>query len=313
MTHYKFLTLSLLSLSMAASLAACGNSDTVEVPVKIEAIDRAAIDIGNLQDNGAQMQVFETPPGFKQGDKLVTYEGPGWESNKTAFRIYLDGRNALDIFGKKTPDMVLSTVGRGEDYHTMADWGMDILKVGNSLGAGGFGVYEDGKVRQIGSARTYKAEVVQDDLETAAVKVTHVGSRACRGTVAATYTIKANERMSRVQVEGGCALPYAAGLIIHPNTSSVVSDGTGEWQYKARYGAQSLVPDNLGLALFYKSSDVQDVSSDEDDDYIVFKPRTAPDYFTAAAWAQEAGGITTEAEFKNWLEQTRETLNASSR
>ena len=190
---------------------------------------------------------------------------------------------------------------------------MDILKVGNSLGAGGFGVYENGKVRQIGTARSYKAEVVKDDIETAAVKVTHLGSRACRGTVAATYTIKAGERMSRVQVEGGCALPYATGLIIHPNTSSIVSDGTGEWQYKARYGAQSLVPDNLGLAIFYKASDVEEVSTDEDDDYVVFKPRTAPDYYTAAAWAQEPGGITTETQFRSWLEQTRITLNAGAR
>jgi hypothetical protein len=312
MTH-KILTLSLLSVSLAASLSACSNSSAPEVPVNIEITDRAAADIGNLQDNGAQMQSFETPPGFKQGDKLITYEGPGWESDKTAFRIYLDGRNALDIFGKKLPATVLNSVGRGEDYHEMADWGMDILKVGNSLGAGGFGVYEGGKVRQIGTARSYKAEVVQDNTETAAVKVTHVGSRACRGTVAATYTIKAGERMSRVQVEGGCALPYATGLIIHPNTRSIVSDGTGEWQYKARYGAQSLVPDNLGLAIFYKSSDVQEISTDEDDDYVVFKPRTAPDYYTAAAWAQEPGGITTETQFRSWLEQTRITLNASSR
>jgi len=156
-------------------------------------------------------------------------------------------------------------------------------------------IFENGKVRQIGTARSYKAEVVQDDTETAAVKVTHVGSRACRGTVAATYTIKAGERMSRVQVEGGCALPYATGLIIHPNTRSIVSDGTGEWQYKARYGAQS------------------QVSTDEDDDYVVFKPRTAPDYYTAAAWAQEPGGITTETQFRSWLEETRITLNAGAR
>jgi len=96
MTH-KILTLSLLSVSLTASLSACSNSSAPEVPVNIEITDRAAADIGNLQDNGAQMQSFETPPGFKQGDKLITYEGPGWESDKTAFRIYLDGRNALDI------------------------------------------------------------------------------------------------------------------------------------------------------------------------------------------------------------------------
>ncbi|WP_300977302.1 DUF4861 family protein, partial [Flavobacterium sp.] len=30
----------------------------------------------------------------------IRYEGPGWESNKIGYRLYLDWRNAIDIFGK---------------------------------------------------------------------------------------------------------------------------------------------------------------------------------------------------------------------
>lgn len=63
-------------------------------------------------------------------------EGPGWENDKVAFRNYLDERNGFDIFGKKTEAMVLDKVGINEDYHKLQSWGMDILKVGNSLGAG---------------------------------------------------------------------------------------------------------------------------------------------------------------------------------
>jgi len=59
------------------------------------------------------VQSLTTPPGYKQGDKLVAYEGPGWESDRVAYRLYLDGRNAIDIFGKRSPDLVLSKVGRG--------------------------------------------------------------------------------------------------------------------------------------------------------------------------------------------------------
>ena len=29
----------------------------------------------------------------------IRYEGPGWESNKIGYRLYLDWRNAIDIFG----------------------------------------------------------------------------------------------------------------------------------------------------------------------------------------------------------------------
>ncbi len=41
----------------------------------------------------------------------IQFEGPGWESDKIAYRLYLDWRNAIDIFGKKTSEPVLQNVG----------------------------------------------------------------------------------------------------------------------------------------------------------------------------------------------------------
>jgi len=73
-------------------------------------------------------------------------EGPAWENDRVGFRNYLDQRNGMDIFGKLTPAMVLDSVGLPgrSSYHEPADWGMDVLKVGTSLGAGAIGyLYED--------------------------------------------------------------------------------------------------------------------------------------------------------------------------
>lgn len=68
-------------------------------------------------------------------------EGPAWENDLIAFRNYYDARNGIDIFGKTTSAMVMDSVGvNGRDYHALADWGMDILKVGNSLGAGAIAI-----------------------------------------------------------------------------------------------------------------------------------------------------------------------------
>jgi hypothetical protein len=66
------------------------------------------------------------------------FEGPGWENDLVGFRNYYDRRNGIDIFGKKVSEMVLDGVGTDDSvsYHEMQPWGMDILKVGNSLGAG---------------------------------------------------------------------------------------------------------------------------------------------------------------------------------
>lgn len=65
-------------------------------------------------------------------------EGPAWENDKLGFRIYFDVRNTKDIWGKKTSSMVLGRVGLPTEptYHEEQAWGMDVLKVGKSLGAG---------------------------------------------------------------------------------------------------------------------------------------------------------------------------------
>ncbi|MEM1137684.1 MAG: DUF4861 family protein, partial [Bacteroidota bacterium] len=76
-------------------------------------------------------------------------EGPAWENDIVAFRLYFDSRNGKDIFGKKTSEMVLDSVGIVGNYHELQDWGMDILKVNNSLGAGAIAMYEDNQLYRL--------------------------------------------------------------------------------------------------------------------------------------------------------------------
>jgi len=82
-----------------------------------------------------------TPPQYTDHSEYIRYEGPGIESDLVGYRVYLDWRNGFDIFGKKTSAMVLQDVGLDgyDSYHEMSDWGADILKVGLSLGIGGYG------------------------------------------------------------------------------------------------------------------------------------------------------------------------------
>lgn len=80
-------------------------------------------------------------------------EGPAWENDKVAFRNYFDQRNGIDIFGKQTDKMTLQNVGLpGGNYHELADWGMDILKVGSSLGAGAIAIEKDGQLYRVTGA-----------------------------------------------------------------------------------------------------------------------------------------------------------------
>jgi hypothetical protein len=75
----------------------------------------------------------------KQPLPLYLTEGPAWENDKLGFRLYFDVRNGKDIWGKRISSMVLDSVGTKVEptYHDLHDWGMDVLHVGKSLGAGG--------------------------------------------------------------------------------------------------------------------------------------------------------------------------------
>lgn len=83
-------------------------------------------------------------------------DGPSWENDKVGFRHYLDGRNAKDLFGKKTAKMSPENVGinaKGEvedNYHVMESWGRDIMAVGNSVGLGGYALITDKELMRLG-------------------------------------------------------------------------------------------------------------------------------------------------------------------
>lgn len=84
---------------------------------------------------------------------LYQMEGPAWENDVVGFRNYYDARNGMDIFGKRSSEMVLDKAGiDGQNYHVLDDWGMDILKVGNSLGAGAIAIGIGEEIYRVGPA-----------------------------------------------------------------------------------------------------------------------------------------------------------------
>jgi hypothetical protein len=88
-------------------------------------------------------------PDDKPAIEMFHHEGPAWENDRVGFRNYFNHRNSMDIFGKVTTAMILDSAGIGEDYHFMQDWGMDILMVGNSLGAGALALEKGGNIYRV--------------------------------------------------------------------------------------------------------------------------------------------------------------------
>jgi hypothetical protein len=63
----------------------------------------------------------------------------GWESEVCGYRAYW---GQFDFFGKKTPCLIMPTLGQGSpSYHEEQDWGMDVFHVGMTSGLGGVTLY----------------------------------------------------------------------------------------------------------------------------------------------------------------------------
>jgi hypothetical protein len=128
------------------------NISISDAPAAVKAVVRAHVrHIKRNADStfGSPVLKDTMPPGNPPTDftrvPLPPYltEGPAWENDKVAFRLYFDTRNAKDVFGKTVPGMVLDSVGANHNnsYHAPGNWGMDVLHVGKSLGAGGLAFY----------------------------------------------------------------------------------------------------------------------------------------------------------------------------
>lgn len=126
-----------------------------DVPAAIKAVVRAHVRHRKRNDDDSFGPVLlrdTMPPGHLPADFSKTplpfylTEGPAWENEKVAFRLYFDIRNGKDIFGKLIPGMIMDTIGidHNKNYHALSGWGMDLLHVGNSLGAGSIAIAAKG-------------------------------------------------------------------------------------------------------------------------------------------------------------------------
>jgi len=130
--------------------------------------DRTNLHLGDVKENYQKMSRADRLEGVSYHnyagvtEASFQMEGAAWENDKVGFRNYMDQRNGMDIFGKTTSDMVLDQVGKkGEpSYHEPGDWGMDVLKVGTSLGAGGIGYLYKDSLYRVGDNGSGTYEVV---------------------------------------------------------------------------------------------------------------------------------------------------------
>lgn len=239
----------------------------------------------------------------------LRFEGPGWESDRIGHRVYMDRRNGIDIFGKKLPGMILQDIDYvNEDYSTMSDWGMDILKVGEALGLGSPGTWENGAPVKLSNIDSLSVRILESGPVYALLRMSYGGWQTGSGKVdiTADISIAAGSRVTKMVIGIDGTLPnICAGLIKHDGTTLLTPSAATGHTYLAHYGNQSLVPDNLGMGVLYKTADQLQVVEDTNNHLAVLKPTAGSvTYYLTGAWVQEGNGLTSQQAFKTFLDGT---------
>lgn len=314
---------------LACSKKESSTSDTIEHS-KVTESAKTYAEIAVKQDGHWNGRKYEGGTVFKNVQSLklpeqhtdhsfdIRYEGPGWESDKVGYRLYLDWRNAIDIFGKKVDTLVLSQVGLDgfDSYHEMSGWGADILKVGKGLGIGSIGRYLDDNVAHFNDVDSTFASV-ENTSAFSSVIIDYYGWKTGDDKVnlKSILTIKPGNRYTEHTIKSSKAINgICTGIVKHNDLPLIQGESENKkWGYIATYGEQTLIPDKLGMAIFYPIDATESLADGEFDHLIVFKPSTEPvSFYFLGAWEQEKDGIKSEDEFVKYLDSKLSELNSKN-
>jgi hypothetical protein len=281
--------------------------------------------VGGKKDNkgilkgGQYVQVsqYQLPEDHKIGNKLMKYEGFGWESESVAYRYYYDNRGAIDVFGKQIHALTLKDVGLdGNNYHELENWGMDVLKVNNSVGLGAPAAVINNKLVKVTDFASSYVNIEnltlfsQIDLFHNQWQVNstttdlHTRLRIYPGSALTDVSATTNQPINN----------WGTGLVNH-QVQYFESDNKSNWCYLASFGKQSLNKDLLGLAIFYPCKDKGKIVVDKDNIALHFAPMVSAGnndihYKFTAKWQAEPDGPESIEDFTQYLETTINLLNS---
>ena len=198
-----------------------------------------------------------------------------WESDRIAFRIYGEGlkktssamsSNGIDVWPKSVHALVVEKwYTKGHDaYHIDTGEGADFFDVGETLGAGGTGLWIGDTLYRADNFKSWKIiangpvraifELRYDPFGPSSRKVSEVK----RVTIDAGQNLYKSESFFRT--DGGTQIPYAIGLVKRPGMRGIMSREKS-WSWLSGWGP--VAPKNgghgeLGTAVLIPSLQLTD-------------------------------------------------------
>lgn len=228
-------------------------------------------------------------------------EGLGWESEKNAWRIYFDPRNAIDLYGKRRAMLMLKRFATPEyDYHADSADGRDTYKIGDALGIGSVGAWRDSKLVKVSDVRSRSYRVISTGPVRAIADLTYEGWNAggTPVTLRTRITQWAGGRgfYQTITTDAGPGFVFATGLPLKKEAPALHSTAGRTWL--ASWGEQVLMPGatatepvsgtDLGLGVVMVAPAVATPVDDPGNLLLTFSTHAnSASWYTLAAWDQE--------------------------
>jgi len=244
--------------------------------------------------------------------KYFQFEGPGWENDKVGFRNYFDERNGMDIWGKTTQEMVLDKVGINDNYHEMGSWGMDILKVANSLGAGALAIQYNDSLYRVTAPEGGSFELISEgparsifnlNFEKVALNGATVGIQHQISIIAGEYGYR-----SSIKVDNAPDGLLLASGIVNIQTDTVYNIETDKARIVYTHDKQSYNNEMLGMGIvvgkdrFRESFATPEEGEGITQTYAVsFADEKNVDYIFYAGWELSDSSFARRESFEKYL------------
>ena len=235
----------------------------------------------------------------------MKFDGLAWESELTAWRIYFDKRNAIDIYGKRRPGLYLEMFGLPEYvYHDESPLGRDIYRIGDAIGIGAVAALVDGKVVKVSDVDDRQWRIISAGPVRTIVELTYKGwAVAGRKIDLVSRMIQwAGERgfEHQIKAQGADGLTLVTGITRKPGLEDKVTPAGSDspvltrslWGHQViRTGAtatEELPDENLGLAIIAPGRESK-VLPDDALNFLV-QPTVSngnAQWYVLAAWDQE--------------------------
>lgn len=257
-------------------------------------------------------------------EPLATYDaiyghGAQWESELVGFRVYMDHRQSIDIYGKPRPAL---TLDRTNFYSTREDMaaglGCDILFAGQSVGAASFRGYIDGKPTYVDSVEARGQRVIANGPVRTIVEITDrnwlYGNQ--RLQMRQLYTMYAGHRDVQVDIDVRGAAEgtlFCTGVqkIEQQNKGFVTAEGlAGSWGLNVPDKAAEDLVEGVGLGVYVPAENLSSVREDDLNYLTILRLQDNHiRYHLAICALMEEGGYRNAEQWFGWLRKWRNDIN----